>query len=121
MGCIPSKALLNNSHYYHMAKSGDLAKRGVALGSVELDLPALMAAKDTAVTSLTGGIKMLFKANKVTHAEGHGKITGVNEVMLREVVNLMCIFLSKRLRETRAGRQKEPGSGIHKTYDINLH
>ena len=33
-------------------------------------------------TSLTGGIKMLFKANKVTHAEGHGKITGVNEVWL---------------------------------------
>ena len=80
VGCIPSKALLNNSHYYHMAKSGDLAKRGVSVGNVELDLPALMAAKDTAVGSLTGGIKMLFKANKVTHAEGHGKITGVNEV-----------------------------------------
>ena len=35
-------------------------------------------------SSLTGGIKMLFKANKVTHAEGHGKITGVNEVTLHE-------------------------------------
>ena len=29
VGCIPSKALLNNSHYYHMAKSGDLDNRGV--------------------------------------------------------------------------------------------
>ena len=29
VGCIPSKALLNNSHYYHMAKHGDLEKRGV--------------------------------------------------------------------------------------------
>lgn len=28
VGCIPSKALLNNSHYYHVAHSGDLAKRG---------------------------------------------------------------------------------------------
>ena len=28
VGCIPSKALLNNSHYYHMAKHGDLANRG---------------------------------------------------------------------------------------------
>lgn len=28
VGCIPSKALLNNSHYYHFAHSGDLAKRG---------------------------------------------------------------------------------------------
>ena len=29
VGCIPSKALLNNSHYYHMAHSGDLTKRGI--------------------------------------------------------------------------------------------
>lgn len=28
VGCIPSKSLLNNSHYYHMAIDGDLAKRG---------------------------------------------------------------------------------------------
>ena len=30
--------------------------------------------------ALTGGIKMLFKGNKVTHLEGHGKITGPNQV-----------------------------------------
>lgn len=29
VGCIPSKALLNNSHYYHMAHSGDLNARGI--------------------------------------------------------------------------------------------
>jgi hypothetical protein len=29
-----------------------------------------MAAKDTSVKQLTGGIKMLFKNNKVTHLEG---------------------------------------------------
>lgn len=29
VGCIPSKSLLNNSHYYHMAHSGDLEERGV--------------------------------------------------------------------------------------------
>lgn len=28
VGCIPSKSLLNNSHYYHMAKHGDLNSRG---------------------------------------------------------------------------------------------
>lgn len=28
VGCIPSKSLLNNSHYYHMAKTGDLNNRG---------------------------------------------------------------------------------------------
>ena len=28
VGCIPSKALLNNSHYYHMAKA-DFKNRGI--------------------------------------------------------------------------------------------
>ena len=38
VGCIPSKALLHNSHYYHLAKSGEMAKRGVITGEVSLDL-----------------------------------------------------------------------------------
>ena len=31
VGCIPSKSLLNNSHYYHMAHSGELNNRGVVV------------------------------------------------------------------------------------------
>lgn len=76
-----------------MAHSGELAKRGVIRkcfifylfiiyyvifqellnfdilfltdGSVSLDLDALMTTKSDAVKALTGGIKMLFKNNKV--------------------------------------------------------
>jgi len=80
VGCIPSKSLLHNSHYYHLAASGELAKRGVITGEVKLDLEKMLGEKDKSVKALTGGIKMLFKNNKVTHVEGHGKITGQNEV-----------------------------------------
>lgn len=80
VGCIPSKALLNNSHYYHMAHSADFKKRGIDVTGVTLNLPQMMKAKETAVKSLTGGIAHLFKSNKVTHIRGHGKITGANEV-----------------------------------------
>jgi dihydrolipoamide dehydrogenase len=38
VGCIPSKSLLHNSHYYHLVKSGELAKRGVDLGGAEVKL-----------------------------------------------------------------------------------
>ena len=38
VGCIPSKALLNNSHYYHMAKSGDLDNRGVEFTGNNLEV-----------------------------------------------------------------------------------
>jgi dihydrolipoamide dehydrogenase len=29
VGCIPSKAMLHNSHLYHMAQHGELKKRGI--------------------------------------------------------------------------------------------
>ena len=29
VGCIPSKALLHNSHLYHQAAHGEMAKRGI--------------------------------------------------------------------------------------------
>ena len=84
VGCIPSKALLNNSHYYHLAHSGDLANRGINCGSVSLDLEKLMLQKSTAVKSLTGGIAQLFKKNKVTQLTGFGAITGPNEVQVKK-------------------------------------
>ncbi|KAG0430714.1 hypothetical protein HPB47_022437, partial [Ixodes persulcatus] len=39
-----------------------------------------MNQKSASVKALTGGIAHLFKQNKVTHIQGHGKITGKNEV-----------------------------------------
>ncbi|XP_065194940.1 dihydrolipoyl dehydrogenase, mitochondrial-like [Sycon ciliatum] len=80
VGCIPSKALLNNSHFYHMAHSGDLASRGVDVEGLSLNLPKMMAAKSTAVKQLTGGIAHLFKQNGVTHVKGFGSVSGPNEV-----------------------------------------
>uniref|UniRef100_A0A0K8TPK2 Dihydrolipoyl dehydrogenase n=1 Tax=Tabanus bromius TaxID=304241 RepID=A0A0K8TPK2_TABBR len=82
VGCIPSKSLLNNSHYYHMAHSGDLANRGIVCNEVKLDLEKLMGQKNNAVKQLTGGIAQLFKKNKVTHIQGHGTIASNNEVVV---------------------------------------
>lgn len=84
VGCIPSKALLNNSHYYHMAHSGDLESRGINCGSVSLDLEKLMGQKSNAVKALTGGIAMLFKKNKVTQLTGFGSIVNPNEVKVQK-------------------------------------
>lgn len=84
VGCIPSKAMLNNSHFYHMAKHSDLHKRGIEFEGLKLNLEAMMEQKDKAVKSLTGGIAYLFKQNKVGHIQGHGKITGPNEVTVKK-------------------------------------
>ncbi|MGK6353701.1 dihydrolipoyl dehydrogenase [Sphingomonas sp. DT-207] len=70
VGCIPSKALLHASELFDEAASGVLAKFGVKLGSVDLDLPAMMGEKEKAVKGLTGGIEFLFKKNKIEWVKG---------------------------------------------------
>ncbi|VDO38661.1 unnamed protein product [Haemonchus placei] len=82
VGCIPSKSLLNNSHYYHMAQH-DFANRGIKV-SPALDLAKMMEAKSNSVKALTGGIVQLFKANKVGHIQGVGTITGPNQVQVKK-------------------------------------
>ncbi|KAG6757941.1 hypothetical protein POTOM_038270 [Populus tomentosa] len=54
VGCIPSKALLHSSHMFHEAQHS-FASHGVKFSSVEVDLPAMMAQKDKAVSTLTRG------------------------------------------------------------------
>ena len=77
VGCIPSKALLTSSEKYDEAKH-HLAGHGVVIGSVSLDLAALMAHKTKVVKDLTGGIEFLFKKNKITWLKGHGRLTAPN-------------------------------------------
>ncbi len=70
VGCIPSKALLHGSEKFEEAANGSLARYGVKLGKVELDLAVLQADKADAVKGLTGGIEFLFKKNKVDWLKG---------------------------------------------------
>ncbi|MBC7504795.1 MAG: NAD(P)/FAD-dependent oxidoreductase, partial [Sandarakinorhabdus sp.] len=84
VGCIPSKALLHGSEYYAEAKSGALAKFGVKLGEVELDLPALLAEKDKAVKELTDGVAYLFKKNKVEWVKGEARFVDAKSIKVGE-------------------------------------
>ncbi|URD88489.1 dihydrolipoyl dehydrogenase, partial [Musa troglodytarum] len=79
VGCIPSKALLHSSHMYHEAKHA-FPSHGVKFSQLEIDLPAMMAQKDKAVSGLTHGIEGLFKKNKVNYVKGFGKFVSPSEV-----------------------------------------
>ena len=71
IGCIPSKALLHSSHLFDEAAHG-MAKHGVKVSGVELDLDTMMNNKDQVVKGLTQGIEFLFKKNKVDYVLGAG-------------------------------------------------
>lgn len=79
VGCIPSKALLQSSEYFHEARH-EFGSHGINFDSVKLDLPTMMGRKNKIVKDLTGGIEFLFKKNKITSFKGFGKITTVNTI-----------------------------------------
>src|ERR1700729_155171 len=64
IGCIPSKALLDSSELYHLAKTR-FARHRIRVDKVETDAPAMLAGKDEVVKGLTTGVPGLFKKNKV--------------------------------------------------------
>jgi dihydrolipoamide dehydrogenase len=83
IGCIPSKALLHSSELFHETRHG-LARHGIKVGAVELDLPAMMAQKDKVVGANTSGVAFLFKKNKIDWIKGTARIArpGLVEVAL---------------------------------------
>lgn len=80
VGCIPSKALLHASELFAEANSGALAKLGVKIDSMSLDLDAMHAQRLDAVKSLTGGIEYLFKKNKVEWLKGRASFESADSV-----------------------------------------
>lgn len=79
IGCIPSKALLDSSELYHLAKER-FGRHGIKTGGVELDLPAMLARKDKVVKELTDGVRFLFKKNKIEPVFGAGRLTAPGKV-----------------------------------------
>jgi dihydrolipoamide dehydrogenase len=78
-GCIPSKALLDSSEYYHLAKE-KFAAHGIKTGRVTLDLPAMMARKEEVVKGLTDNVRSLLQRNKVEIIHGSASLAGTDRV-----------------------------------------
>ena len=67
-GCIPSKALITAAHQYEAAKNSDVM--GVIAESVKLDFAKVQEFKNNIIAKQTGGIRSLFKGNKVEFMKG---------------------------------------------------
>jgi len=79
VGCIPSKALLDSSEYFHLAKD-HFADHGVKTGKVSLDLAAMMARKEKVVQELTDNVRKLLEGNKVDIIRGFGRLAAEDQV-----------------------------------------
>ncbi len=79
VGCIPSKALLESSRRFEETRGG-LAHHGIQVGSVALDLAAMMRRKDEVVATLAKGIDALLAKHKVARVRGTGRLAGAGRV-----------------------------------------
>lgn len=82
VGCIPSKALLHSSHKYTEALH-HLARYGIEVENVSLNLNTMMENKDKVVTQLTKGIEFLFQKNKITRLIGTARLLSSNEISIK--------------------------------------
>jgi len=79
VGCIPSKALLDSSEYYHLAKE-QFAAHGIKTGRIGLDLAAMMARKEKVIQELTDNVRRLLEGHKIDIIQGSASLAGADRV-----------------------------------------
>ena len=83
VGCIPSKALLDSSEYYHLAKD-HFGDHGIKVSKLSLDLRAMMARKDKVVEELTGNVQKLLEGNKIQIFHGTARLTATDRIEIEQ-------------------------------------
>jgi len=81
VGCIPSKALLHAAKVIEDAH--EMSARGIAFGAPQIDRAKLRTWKQSVVTKLTGGLKVLARQRKVEVVRGAGRFAGPNVLEVR--------------------------------------
>jgi dihydrolipoamide dehydrogenase len=79
VGCIPSKAMLDSSELFHLAKER-FKKHGIQFEGLSLDLAAMLARKNEVVKGLTDGVRYLFRKNKIEPVFGKARVSSPNSV-----------------------------------------
>lgn len=81
IGCIPSKALLHATEYYHrVAHEGHIF--GIEAEGLKVNLTRMMERKTQVVTGLTEGVAFLFKKHHITSIVGEARLTSPTEIQV---------------------------------------
>jgi dihydrolipoamide dehydrogenase len=76
-GCIPSKALLDSSEYFALARD-KFGTHGIDIDPPRLNLAVMQARKDDVVKKLVDGVAYLFKKNKIVLFNGKACLKGLD-------------------------------------------
>ena len=79
VGCIPSKALLESTEHYSIAKSR-LGEHGIRVEGVSIDLAALMERKEKIVSGLTYNVRRSMEGSGVRLIRGSARLVSAGEI-----------------------------------------
>ncbi len=108
VGCIPSKALLHTAHLFEEA-GHSFADQGIGVGTPKIDVAKMIGRKNGIVDQLTGGIKGLFKKNKVTLLNGHGAFIGKTDAGWQVKVGEELVIAKQVIIATGSAPRHLPG------------
>ena len=102
-GCIPSKALLDSSEHFAMARDS-FSRHGIEIEPPRLNLRAMQDRKDGVVKRLTDGVAFLFKKNKITLFQGRAVLKGSDqdghhqvEVLAEQISGPAALLVAPRI------------------------
>ena len=83
-GCIPSIALLESSKIFHLLNH-DIAKHGIKVNDVSLNIPRMVKRKDEIVDTLNKQITKLFKQNNIDSIHGLARLLDAGQVEITKM------------------------------------
>ncbi len=81
-GCIPAKALLRSSDVYRSMKHA--TEYGLSAEGISFNLDAIVKRSRNVSKQLSQGVSYLFKKNKITVIDAHGKLNGAGKVIVEK-------------------------------------
>jgi dihydrolipoamide dehydrogenase len=108
VGCIPSKALLHAARV--VAEAEEMTSHGIAFGRPKIDIDALREWKQSVVTKLTDGLKLLARQREVEVLRGEAKFTSPHtiEVGDRTISFENCIIAAGSRAATLPNMPEDP-------------
>lgn len=83
VGCIPSKAMITASHFYHRL-THDAETMGIQVkGDVSVDMAKLVDWKQSVCDRMSGGVAQLLKGNKVDVVMGEASFKSATELEVK--------------------------------------
>jgi dihydrolipoamide dehydrogenase len=105
IGCIPTKALLHSADLLEEMREGK--RFGVVADKVTLDWDAVLKNKDQVVKTMTGGVGMLMRKNKIDVHNGSGRIIDRGNVQVTDADGKTTTLKTKNIIIATGARPRE--------------